>query len=333
MDIWLGFEDVPETLKGSVVTIGVFDGIHRGHKTLINHAVTRARALDVPSLLLTFNPHPLAILRPEIMPPMLGTMRERADLACGLGVDNMLALNFNASMASLSPEEFFSQVLVDTLHAKEVVVGENFTFGHKAQGTTQTLRELGQKYGVAVTVKELLAENGEVICSTLIRNSLKESNIQKANWALGRKHSVKGEVVRGAGRGGRELGFPTANLYFPDSVALPADGVYAGWLRVKRVGASAPIEGDMDYDTRYLAAISVGHNPTFGDERRSVESFVLDHHADLYGHTVIVEFVDFVRGMEKFNGVDELLEAMARDVEKTREILAKDAESSGIELP
>lgn len=333
MDIWQGLEDVPATLKGSVVTIGVFDGIHRGHETLISHATKRAEELGVPSLLLTFNPHPLAILRPEIMPPMLGTVRERADLARNLGVDHMLALNFNASMASLSPEEFFTHVLVDTLHAKEVVVGDNFTFGHKAQGTTQTLKELGEKYGVAIEIKDLLAENGEVLCSTLIRQCLKDGDIKKANWALGRRYSVKGEVVRGAGRGGRELGYPTANLYFPDSVALPQDGVYAGWLRVKRVGASAPIDGDMDYDTRYMAAISVGHNPTFGDERRSVESFVLDRDADLYGHTVIVEFVDYVRGMEKFNGVEDLLEAMARDVTKTREILAKDAEATGLELP
>ncbi|AHI23028.1 bifunctional riboflavin kinase/FAD synthetase [Corynebacterium vitaeruminis] len=318
MDIWHGLQDVPASLDASVVTIGVFDGIHRGHKTLISLATTKAREQQIPSILLTFNPHPLAVLRPDRMPPMLGSVRERADLAAELGVDHMLALSFNADMARLEPEEFFTQVLMDTLRARTVVVGENFTFGYKAAGTTDTLKELGEKYGVEINVLPLLAEDGTVLCSTLIRNCLAEGNITRANWALGRLYSVKGQVVRGAGRGGKELGFPTANLYFPDSVALPADGVYAGWLRVV---SQAPIEGTMKHEVRYMAAISVGHNPTFGDERRSVESFVLDHEADLYGHTVVVEFVDFVRGMEKFTSVEELLTAIHKDVDDVRAIL------------
>lgn len=318
MDIWHGLQDVPASLDASVVTIGVFDGIHRGHKTLISLATTKAREQQIPSILLTFNPHPLAVLRPDRMPPMLGSVRERADLAAELGVDHMLALSFNADMARLEPEEFFTQVLMDTLRARTVVVGKNFTFGYKAAGTTDTLKELGEKYGVEINVLPLLAEDGTVLCSTLIRNCLAEGNITRANWALGRLYSVKGQVVRGAGRGGKELGFPTANLYFPDSVALPADGVYAGWLRVV---SQAPIEGTMKHEVRYMAAISVGHNPTFGDERRSVESFVLDHEADLYGHTVVVEFVDFVRGMEKFTSVEELLTAIHKDVDDVRAIL------------
>lgn len=319
VDIWHGLEEVPASLDASVVTIGVFDGIHRGHRTLIAKATTRATELGVPSILLTFNPHPLAILRPDRMPPMLGSVRERADLADELGVEHMLALSFNADMARLEPEEFFTQVLMDTLHARVVVVGENFTFGYKAAGTTDTLKQLGEKYGVEIEVLPLLAEDGTVLCSTLIRNCLAASDVKRANWALGRAYSVKGQVVRGAGRGGKDLGFPTANLYFPDSVALPADGVYAGWLRVV---SPAPIDGDMEHDVRYMAAISVGHNPTFGDERRSVESFVLDRSADLYGHTVVVEFVDFVRGMEKFSSVEELLEAINNDVAQVRKALA-----------
>ncbi|MCQ9351595.1 bifunctional riboflavin kinase/FAD synthetase [Corynebacterium sp. 153RC1] len=318
VDIWHGIDEITEDLSASVVTIGVFDGVHRGHRTLIHAATTRAKELGVPSVLLTFNPHPLAVLRPQHMPPMLGTVGQRADFAVGLGIDHMLALNFTADLARLSPEEFFTTVLMDTLHAQTVVVGENFTFGHKAAGTTETLRELGQRYGVEVQVLELLAEDGTVLSSSMIRAALLEGNVERANWALGRNFSICGQVVRGAGRGGRELGYPTANLYFPDTQALPEDGVYAGWFRVI---SQAPIDGDMLHGQNYPAAISVGHNPTFGDERRSVESYVIGQHADLYGHTVEVEFVHRVRGMEKFDSLDELLQAISKDIDVTCEVL------------
>lgn len=325
MDIWHGLHDLPEDLDASVITIGVFDGIHRGHQALIGNAKKLADELGVPCVVVTFDPHPMAVLRPDKMPPLLSSIEERAALVEALGADALFALSFNADMARLKPEEFFRTVLQDRLHARGIVVGENFTFGHKAQGTTQTLRELGEKYGVQVQIVPLLNDAQKVLCSTLIRGALADSDIRTANWALGRRFTVQGEVVRGAGRGGRELGFPTANLYFPDSVALPADGVYAGWLSIH---GHAPIEGDMEARVRYPAAISVGTNPTFGDERRSVESFVLDREADLYGHTVRVEFVDHIRGMEKFNSVKQLLEAIGRDVERTREILADDREST-----
>ncbi|QAU52184.1 bifunctional riboflavin kinase/FAD synthetase [Corynebacterium pelargi] len=323
MDIWQRFDEIPQTLQASVVTIGVFDGIHRGHRTLISEATERAQALGIPSILLTFNPHPMAVLRPDKMPPMLGSVAARAELAEDFGIDHMLAMSFSADLARLDPEDFFRDILVDRLHAKVVVVGENFTFGHKAAGTTETLIHLGERYGVEVIVRELLAEDGTVLSSTVIREALQSGDVQRANWCLGRWFSVSGQVVRGAGRGGRELGYPTANLYFPDNVALPADGVYAGLLTVT---SQAPIEGDMEYGVAYPAAISVGHNPTFGDERRSVESFVIDREADLYGHTVEVAFVGHIRGMEKFDGVEELLEAMGRDVARAREIIAEATE-------
>lgn len=285
---------------------------------LLQAATTRAQELGVPSVLLTFDPHPLAVLRPDRMPPLLGTVTQRASLAAAQGIDHILAMSFNVAVAQLSPEEFFLHIMRDTLKAKAVVVGSNFTFGQKAAGNTELLAELGEKYGIEVHVIDLLIEDDDVICSTLIRELLTQGDVRKANWALGREFAVTGEVVRGAGRGGRELGFPTANLYFPDSVALPQDAVYAGWLTVI---SQAPIDGDMERGVRYPAAISVGHNPTFGDDRRSVESYVIDKDADLYGHTVTVEFVDRVRGMEKFNSVDELLDAIRNDVANVLTIL------------
>ncbi|MDO5098023.1 MAG: bifunctional riboflavin kinase/FAD synthetase [Corynebacterium sp.] len=311
MDIWRGFNDVPENLGKTVVTIGVFDGMHRGHKTLLAAATSRAQELKLATILLTFDPHPLAVLRPDKMPPLLGTVTHRAELAAAEGIDHMLAMTFNAAMAQLSPEEFFTTILLDTLNAQVVVVGENFTFGHNAAGTTETLAELGKKHGVEIHVQRLLIDDGATVCSTLIRQLLAEGKVAEANWALGRTFKVRGEVVRGAGRGGKELGFPTANLYFPESVALPKDGVYAGWFRIV---SDAPVDGDMQQGIDYAAAISVGHNPTFGDARRSVESYVIGRNADLYGHTVEVEFVDYIRGMEKFSNVDELLDAIRNDI-------------------
>ena len=318
MDIWRGLSDVPDNLPGTVVTIGVFDGMHRGHRTLIGEATSAADDLGLPSVLLTFDPHPLAVVRPDRMPPLLGPVAQRARLAQGLGIHHMLALSFNADMASLSPAEFFEQVLVGTLRASVVVVGENFTFGYRAAGTTDTLVELGAQHGVTIRVVPLLKDDGEVICSTLIRGLLARGDVARANWALGREFSVQGEVVRGAGRGGRELGYPTANLYFPESVALPKDAVYAGWVSVL---SEAPIHGDMDHGVRYPAAISVGNNPTFGDARRSVESYVIDREADLYGHTIKVEFIEMIRENEKFDSIGALLEAIRTDVDYTKELL------------
>ena len=209
------------------------------------------------------------------------------------------------------------------------MVGENFTFGTNGNGTHETMIELGKEFGVDITIAPLLHDEGVRICSTLVREFLDQGEVERANWALGRRYAVRGEVVRGAGRGGKELGYPTANLYLPTSIALPADGVYAGWFTItddreidKEI--SREIDGTMVPGVRYPTAISVGTNPTFGDERRSVEAFVLDQDADLYGHHVMVEFVGHLRDMVKFNGIDALLEAMSRDVLHAREILAKD---------
>lgn len=300
------------------MTIGVFDGVHRGHRRLISTATDCARERGLPSVLATFDPHPLAVVRPDKMPPMLGSVAGRADLAEEMGVDHMLAFRFTKEMADLPPEEFFTHILVDKLKAKAVVVGQNFTFGHLAAGNSETLRELGEKYGVEIHIVDLLTEEGIVLSSTETRRALQQGDVEKASWILGRDYSVKETVVRGAGRGGKELGYPTANMYFPDSVALPGDGVYAGWFEIT---GDAPVQGDMEAGVKYPAAISLGTNPTFGDERRSVESFVLDRTADLYGHPAIVTFVRHLRGMEKFSSVEELLSAIARDVDDTRDAL------------
>lgn len=324
MKILRGLSEVAGGLAaadGTVVTIGVFDGVHKGHQLLISTAVDVARELGVPSVVMTFEPHPRTIFAPESAPAVLLTLEERARVIADLGVDYLLVIDFREELAGDTPQAYVDDVLVGLLDARHVVVGENFTFGRDAAGTAQTMVELGEARGVDVTVVGLLADGGARISSTAIRGELAGGNIAVATDFMGRPFAVVAPVERGAGRGGRELGYPTANQYVPDTAALPGDGVYAGWLTIVDGDEHGPLNGDMEPGVRYPAAISVGTNPTFGDERRSVESFVLDRDADLYDRMARVEFVAKVRDMAKFESVDELLEHMRRDVATVRDIL------------
>ncbi|MDK8764349.1 bifunctional riboflavin kinase/FAD synthetase [Corynebacterium sp. MSK218] len=323
VDIWYGIDNIPADLGPTTVTIGVFDGVHRGHQQLITRAVDHARANDYRAVMVTFDPHPVSVFLPERAPLAVVTFERRMQLAEEMGIDAVLVIDFTQEMRGVEPRQYVEDLLVGHLHTKHIVVGENFTFGAGAAGTASALAEFGAEFGFDVDIVPLLNDDGERICSTNIRAALDRGDISRANWALGRHFSVTGPVVRGAGRGGKELGFPTANQYFPESVAIPADGVYAGWFVIEPTDAA--VEGDMEPSVPYPAAISVGTNPTFGDEERSVESFVLDRDADLYGHEATVHFVDHVRDMEKFNSVDELLTAMKRDVARVREILAQES--------
>lgn len=337
MDIWNGLEQVPADLAGSVVTIGVFDGVHRGHQRLIASAVQRARDLGVPAVMVTFDPHPTVFFRPEAIPPALASLEQRSVTAARYGIDAMLVINFDRELAGWTPEEYFERVIVDTLHARSVVIGDNFTFGHLAAGTSDTMRTLGDARGVEVITHDLLTDAGDpalggpsavdhVVCSTWIRDRLAEGDVAAAGRALGRNFTVRGVVTRGAGRGGAALGFPTANLYFPDAQALPSDGVYAGDLRIlpTHKDPAGELVGDMPVEVHMPAAISVGTNPTFGDETRSVEAFVLDHEADLYGRKVTVGFIERIRGMEAYGDLDQLITAINRDVSETRRLVPRD---------
>lgn len=323
MNIWYGLDRVPQALgdSGTTVTIGVFDGVHRGHQQLIQRAIDEARRLGVPSVMFTFDPHPTVVFSPDVVPPLLGTVEERARLALDMGIDHVVVVGFTAEIAGWSPEEYVDRVLVDLLGAKSVIVGENFTFGHKAAGTPETLQQLGAERDMTVHVLNLLQLDEHTVSSTYIRSALAAGKVEDAHEALGRPFSVHGEVTHGAGRGGRALGFPTANQYFQEKFALPADGVYAGYLIVEQPADGGEEVGTMPVGQRLPAAISVGTNPTFGHEPRSVESFVLDHDADLYGLNVTVEFIHRLRGMETYTSLEELIEAINKDVADTRRVL------------
>jgi riboflavin kinase / FMN adenylyltransferase len=314
---WRGLEATPGDLGRTVVTIGMYDGVHRGHQELIGAAVSRARAMRRPCLLLTFDPHPAEVIRPGSHPAILTSMDRKAELVAELGVDAMCVLPFTPEFMRLSPETFTHTVLVEQLHAAQVVVGENFTYGHKAAGNVGSLTVEGRRFGFTVEGVQLAedtSDDGDVtISSTYIRACVAAGDMVAAARALGRPHRVDGVVVRGDRRG-RDMGFPTANVETPPFTAIPADGVYAGYLvtRDPRSGASRE---------RFPAAISVGSNPTFQGSRRTVEAYVLDFDGDLYGEHVGVEFVQRLRPMAAFPDVDALLVAMTKDVTETRAVL------------
>ncbi|WP_375487721.1 bifunctional riboflavin kinase/FAD synthetase [uncultured Jatrophihabitans sp.] len=315
MQRWQGLKDVPTGWGRSVVTIGVFDGVHRGHQSIIADAVGRAAELGVPSVLITFVPHPAEVVRPGAHPPVLTSLVRRAELVEELGVDVFCALPFTLELSKLSPAEFVHATLVDRLHVTTVIVGENFRFGHKAEGDVGTLQELGRRFGFSARGDHLLTEHDTTLSATYVRSCVQAGDVRTAAEVLGRPHRLDGVVERGDRRG-RELGYPTANLRTDDWAAVPADGVYAGrvvlldeWGRT----AGAPPLG--------TAAISVGTNPTFDVRQRRVEAFVLDFDADLYGANIGVEFVARLRGMERYDGVDALVAQMALDVEQTRTLM------------
>ncbi|MFJ1757988.1 bifunctional riboflavin kinase/FAD synthetase [Kitasatospora sp. NPDC088134] len=314
MQRWHGLEEIPGDWGRSVVTIGSFDGVHRGHQLIVNRVVELAGELGAKAVVVTFDPHPSEVVRPGSHPPLLAPQPRRAELIEQLGVDAVLVLPFTAEFSQESPEFFVRSVLVDALRAKAVVEGPNFRFGHRAAGDVALLAELGAADDFTVEVVDLqvrgTAGGGEPFSSTLCRRLVAEGDMAGVAEILGRPHRVEGEVVRGAQRG-RELGYPTANVDTVPHSAIPADGVYAGWLSAD--GETMP------------AAISVGTNPTFDGTHRTVEAYAIDRVGlDLYGQHVAVDFLAWLRGMEKFDSVEALLERMAEDVKRARDLTARD---------
>jgi riboflavin kinase / FMN adenylyltransferase len=302
VQIWRSMEDIPADLGPTAVVIGNFDGVHLGHQHVIATAREIADAENLTLVAVTFDPHPMAVLRPEHAPTSLTDLETRARLLADAGVDDVLALPFDREIASWTPQEFAERVLATALHTAVVVVGANFRYGAKASGDVASLTASGEELGFrAVGVP--LDGGPQVWSSTYVRTCLASGDVAGAAEALGRPYAVRGVVVRGDQRG-RELGYPTANVPTSAMSAAPADGVYAGWLR------------RLDTGETYPAAISVGTNPTFDGEReRRVESYVLDRDdLELYGVEVEVSFVDRIRGMVKFDGIEPLVETMRGDV-------------------
>ncbi len=311
MQRWRGLESVPTGWGRSVVTVGVFDGVHRGHQQLIGRAVQRGRERGLPAVVVTFDPHPAEVVRPGSHPARLTSLGRRADLIAELGVEGFCVLPFSVELSRTAPPEFAHEVLVERLHAADVVVGRNFKFGHRAEGDVAMLTRLGERFGFGVQGLDLITDDGITFSSTYIRSCIDAGDVDAAAVALGRPHRVEGVVVHGDRRG-RELGFPTANISTAPFTALPADGVYAGRFAI----------GAGDGARLLPAAISVGTNPTFSGRERTVEAYVLDVEEDFYGFEVAVDFVHRLRGQERYDGVEALVEQMHRDVARTRELVA-----------
>ncbi len=308
MKTFYGVGAVPVDWPASAISIGKFDGVHAGHRAVISELKKLAEQDGLAAVVVTFDRHPLALLSPDDCPNPLVSLEQKLDLLVETGVDATLVLEFNEALSSLPPEQFIEKVLVSSLRARHVLVGRDFRFGARGAGDVDLLQRLGDQYGFDVRlIDDVKPDNIRRVSSTWIRELLSTGDVHAASRLLGHIPTVRGIVVHGAARG-HELGFPTANLSPESEGLIPADGIYAGWLT--------------DAGIRYPAAISVGNNPTFEDvPQRQVEAYVLDREIDLYDHVVDVSFVERIRGMVAFTGIDPLIAQISDDVERVREIL------------
>ena len=291
--------------QSHVVVIGVFDGVHKGHQELLTRAKAIADGREI--IALTFDPHPTTVFAPDRAPSMLTTLPDRVELLKIHGADQVAVMKFNEKFAAMSAEDFVKNVLVDQLHASTVIVGKNFTYGHKAAGNVDSLIKSATTYNFTVDAQELNSDNGEVISSSRIRTLIHEGNVEDARLLLGRPHRLDGVVVHGEKRG-RQIGYPTANLGNIEGQTIPADGVYAGWLTV-----------GINF---WPAAISIGTNPTFEGERgRQVEAYALDQDGlELYDKNASIEFGWRLRPTLKFDGLEPLLAQMKIDCDQARKL-------------
>jgi riboflavin kinase / FMN adenylyltransferase len=305
--------DVPADFGPSAVTIGKFDGLHTGHRSVLRAVRDAADAAGLTSTVLTFDRNPLSVLAPERCPEALVSNAQKRELLADAGIGATVMLGFDRAFSTQTPQQFVQNILVDSLHARIVFVGADFRFGARGAGNVALLQELGNSLGFQVSVVEAISLDGtHRVSATRIRQLLTTGDVATAARLLGRPHTVRGAVVRGEQRG-RTLGFPTANLSPRLEGFIPADGVYAGWLTA---------DGD-----KLPAAISVGNNPTFdGVPERQVEAHVLDRDLDLYDKTVEVSFVSRIRGMVRFDGVDALVAQIGRDVSQVRTLLSGGAD-------
>jgi riboflavin kinase/FMN adenylyltransferase len=306
----------PET--GSAVTIGAYDGVHLGHRAVIAEVRRRAAEQDLQSAVVTFDRHPASVVRPESAPRLLTDLEQKLELLATTDVDTCLVLTFDEVRAAESAEDFVHEVLVGCLNVKTVVVGEDFHFGNRRTGNVELLRRMGAELGFEVEGIELVGADGRVtddgrVSSTAIRHALVEGDLGKANTLLGREHEVRGIVAHGDERG-RELGFPTANVSVPGDVLLPTDGIYAGRFIRERDGRPGE---------PHPCAISLGRRPTFYAEAHAslLEAHLLDFDGDLYDERVRVRFVERLRGEERFESIDALIDQMQRDCDEVRSIL------------
>jgi len=291
----------------TAVTVGNFDGVHRGHQALVSAAVARARETGGLSVALTFDPHPARLLQPDRAPAALNTLSQKEELLAGLGIDRLAVLPFDASVAELSPEAFARGVLREALGARDVVVGESFRFGRRREGDARRLADLGERLGFSVHALPVVLEQGSPVSSSRVRDELGQGNVSAARALLGRPYFVDARVVHGAGRG-RTIGVPTANLA-PDNEVLPAPGVYAGRCRLPGGEIRA-------------AVVNLGYRPTFGGGHLALEAHLIGFAGDLYEAHLRLSFHERLRDEQRFPGKDALVARVLEDVARARALLS-----------
>jgi riboflavin kinase/FMN adenylyltransferase len=299
------FEDRPDIYRGGYVSIGNFDGVHRGHQEIAQHLAARSARENVPAVILTFDPHPLALLRPNQVPPSLTTLKHKAELLGRAGVTCVIAYPTNRELLELTPAEFVDSIIVGQLAAKGIIEGPNFCFGKDRKGNINTLRELCRSRNILLEVAEPVGGAGAMVSSSTIRSLIAAGKIADAVTLLGHGYRIEGEVIAGARRGG-QIGFPTANLANIETL-LPADGVYAG---------VASVDG-----REFAAAVNIGPSPTFHENARKVEAHLLDFSGDLYGRALAIDLFERIREVKKFASREQLVAQIERDVAATRTIL------------
>ena len=296
--------------RDSMLTIGVFDGVHRGHRRLLTQLVDEARSTGRVAGVVTFRNHPASVLRADFQPQYLTTLEDRLRLLRETGVDFVAPVTFDAELSRLDARAFAAR-LTSALRMRGLVVGADFAMGHGRGGDSAALARLGEELGFTVQSVDLLADGSDAVKSTSIRRALSAGDVESVARMLGRNFVTQGVVVEGEKRG-RELGFPTANLETPPGLAVPANGIYAAWACFD--------------DERRMAAVSIGVRPTFGEQPRAIEAYLLEYQGDLYGETMRLEFVAHLREELKFDTVEALIDQMGEDVRRTKEILLHSAE-------
>ncbi len=298
-------DDLPEQLRHGVLAVGNFDGVHLGHARIVKRLVSRASELGSPAVAFTFDPPPASILRPHHVPPPLAWTERKAELLGRLGVDAVIAYPINEAFLELADRDFFDQIVRDRLQARAMVEGTNFFFGRDRKGNVQRLQAFSSEVGMTLDVVEPLEIDGRIVSSSRIRELVAAGRLDQANSMLTQPYRIRGEVVRGAGRG-TELGFPTANLEQIDTL-LPGWGIYAG---------RALVDG-----TLWPAAISIGPNPTFDESRLKVEAFLVGYNGSLCGRNIELDFLARLRDIERFNSAEALVAQLNRDVAATRKVV------------
>jgi riboflavin kinase/FMN adenylyltransferase len=299
MRVLRSLEELKQPLPAPALTIGNFDGVHRGHQELVSVAVSRARETGGLSVALTFDPHPARVLRPHRAPAALNTLAQKEELLARLGIDRMAVLTFDAAVARLSPEAFARGVVRETLGARHVIVGESFRFGHRREGDAGVLTELGKRLGFSVQALAVLRDQGGPVSSSRVRDELARGEVRAARALLGREYFIDGRVVHGDGRG-HAIGIPTANLT-PENEILPAPGVYAGRCRLPG--------GEV-----HVAVVNLGHRPTFGGGRLALEAHLVGFAGNLYGVRVRLAFHERLRDEQRFPGKDALVARIRDDI-------------------